>query len=146
MSKTVDRPKTRPTRKVPSTKVASVPAVKAKTLRLEPEYEAGLAMLKGVLGMPINKMVNEAVGEYIRRRTAEVETDLSDVLEQIRAYRKADPHFKQAWERFADAEARHGKDDPIEGVVVRGRPPAGRRRPKSGSTLAMIREILDSNS
>ena len=54
-------------------KTVAEPAVKAKTLRLAPEYEAGLTLLKGVLGMPVNKMVNEAVGEYIVRRTAKVE-------------------------------------------------------------------------
>jgi hypothetical protein len=36
---------------------------KAKTLRLEPQYENALGFLKTVLGASVNKMVNDAVGQ-----------------------------------------------------------------------------------
>jgi predicted DNA-binding protein len=121
--------------------------VKTKTLRLAPEFEAGLALLKSVLGMPVNKMVNEAVGEYIRKRSAEVEADLTGVLEQVKAYRRADPHFKQARARFVDAEARLAGNDPVEGVVVELESPAGnRRKPKAGPAQTMIRGLLKAHS
>jgi hypothetical protein len=126
---------------------AAAPAVKTKTLRLAPEYEAGLALLKGVLGTPVNKMVNEAVGEYIRKRSAQVEADLTGVLAQVKAYRRADPRFKQARARFVDAEARLGGDDPVEGVVIDMAPPASKRRAaKAGPAQTMIRELLKSPS
>jgi len=127
---------------------AEASAVKTKTLRLAPEYEAGLALLKGVLGTPVNKMVNEAVGEYIRRRSAEVEADLTGVLAQVKAYRRADPRFKQARARFVDAEARRGRDDPVEGVVVDVAPPAAKRRTtaKAGPAQTLIRGLLKSPS
>jgi hypothetical protein len=123
---------------------AAATAVKTKTLRLAPEYEAGLALLKGVLGTPVNKMVNEAVGEYIRRRSAEMEADLTGVLEQVKAYRRADPQFKQARARWVDAEARLGGDDPVEGVVVDVEPPAvaRHRKAKAGPAQTMVRELL----
>jgi hypothetical protein len=134
-------------RKASSGKSAAPAVVKTKTLRLAPEYEAGLALLKGVLGTPVNKMVNEAVGEYIRKRSAEVEADLKGVLEQVKAYRRADPQFKQARARFADAEARLGGDDPLEGVVVDVKPPTVKRRAaKAGPAQTMIRELLKSPS
>ena len=120
--------------------------VKVKTLRLAPEYEAGLALLKGVLGMPVNKMVNEAVGEYIRKRSAEVEIDLSGVLAQVKAYRRADPHFKQALSKFVDAEARHGSRDPVEGVVAAAPSGATRRKAKARSVQAMIRDMPKTGS
>ena len=41
------------------------PVAKARTLRLGEEHEAGLKILKSVSGMPVRKMVNEAVGEYL---------------------------------------------------------------------------------
>jgi len=110
--------------------------VKAKTLRLTPEYEAGLALLKTALGKPINKLVNEAVGEYIQNRTAELEANLTGLLDQVKAYRRADPAFKQALAKFADAEARHGADDPVEGVVVDVEPPT------VGPAQARVRELL----
>jgi hypothetical protein len=158
MSKTLSAAKRRPSpkarapapavRAASSAKSAAAATVKTKTLRLAPEYEAGLALLKGVLGTPVNKMVNEAVGEYIRRRSAEVEADLTGVLERVKAYRRADPQFKQARARFVDAEARLGSDDAVEGVVVDMAPPVVRRRTanKAGPAQSMIRELLKSPS
>jgi hypothetical protein len=157
MSKAVSASKHRPSpkarartpavRKSSSAKTAAAAVVKTKTLRLAPEYEAGLALLKGVLGTPVNKMVNEAVGEYIRKRSAEVEADLKGVLEQVKAYRRADPQFKQARARFVDAEVQLGADDPVEGVVVDVQPPTVKRRSaKAGPAQMMIRELLKSPS
>jgi hypothetical protein len=106
-------------------------AVRTKTLRLEPTFERGLVLLKGVLKKPINKMVNEAVGEYIQRRTAQVESELTTTLEDLQAYRRSDPEFLAARQAFIDAEALYGRDDPMQGRVVQvvrpeGVPPAAR--------------------
>lgn len=107
-------------------------SVRTKTLRLQPSYERGLVMLKQILKMPINKMVNEAVGEYIQRRTAEVEAQLTTTLEQLHAYRLADPDFVAARQAFIESEALHGKDDPMEGRIVQVKVPK-RDALKSGS-------------
>lgn len=120
--------------------------VKTKTLRLAREFEAGLALLKCVLGIPVNKMVNEAVDEYIQKRAAEVETDLTGVLEQVKAYRRTDPKFKQALAQFVKAEGRHGGDDPVEGVVVDVEPPTRVRKLKAGPAQPMVREHLKAGS
>ena len=136
-------------------KLAMGTPLRVKTLRLEPMFEQGLVILKGVLHKPINKMVNEAVGEYIERRAAEVEAELTSTLEQLRAYRRADPGFSVERRAFIDAEARYGKDDPAEGRVVTVAPPPGayasRRAAASGPAsnadnpaLAMVRELLRS--
>lgn len=131
----------------PSSKGSAVtPAVKAKTLRLAPEFEAGLGLLKSVLNVPINKMVNEAVGEYIQKRAAEVEIDLTGVLERVKAYRRADPQFKQALARLVKAEARHGGNDPVEGVVVDLDPPTRVRKSKAGPAQRMVRGLLKAGS
>lgn len=128
-------------------------AVRTKTLRLQPSYEKGLVILKRVLKMPINKMVNEAVGEYIQRRTAEVESEFTTTLEQLHAYRLADPDFVAARQAFIEGEALHGKDDPMEGRIVRVKKPA-RNAAKSaasapateavaaGPALSKVRELL----
>jgi hypothetical protein len=100
-----------------------------------------------VLGTPVNKMVNEAVGEYLCKRSTEVDADLTGVLAQVKAYRRADPRFKQARARFVDTEARLGGDDPLEGVVVDVQPPAAKRRiAKAGPAQTMIRALLKSPS
>ena len=128
-------------------------SVRTKTLRLAPTFERGLVILKGVLKKPINKMVNEAVGEYIQRRTAQVETELTSTLEQLRAYRLADPEFLAARQAFIEAEALYGKDDPMEGRIVRVKAPSGvatrhesntakERTAKAGPALTKVRELL----
>lgn len=121
------------------------PVVRAKTLRLRPEFEVGLGILKRVLRKPINKMVNEAVGEYIEKRAAEVETDLYGVLETLKAYKRADRKFAAARAQFVEAEARYGADDLVEGVVFDVEPPqrsAGKS--KTGPSQTMVRELLRS--
>lgn len=120
-------------------------AVRAKTLRLIPEFEVGLGLLKNILHKPVNKMVNEAVGEYIEKRTAEVETDLRGVLEKLKAYKRADPKFASARAQFVEAEGRYGTDDPVEGVVFDVEPPQRKAgKSKMGPSQAMVRELLKS--
>ena len=126
--------------------------VRAKTLRLEPAFEVGLRILKDVLGKPVNKMVNEAVGEYIQRRGAEVETSLTGTLERLKACRQADPNFEYDRRQFIAAEARYSAHDPMEGVVYDVQPPTraatekarAKRRVKRGPALTMVRESLRS--
>jgi hypothetical protein len=135
------------TRRALSKSGAVTVGVKVTTLRLAPEFEAGLCLLKRFLHMPVNKMVNEAVGEYIQKRAADVETDLTGVLEQVKAYRRADPQFKQALAQFVTAEARYGGDDPVEGVVVDVEPPtrvqkSKAQKSKAGPAQTMVRELL----
>ena len=119
--------------------------VRAKTLRLRPEFEVGLGILKNVLRKPINKMVNEAVGEYIEKRAAEVEADLYGVLEKLKAYKRADRKFASARAQFVEAEARYGAGDLVEGVVFDVEPPRrGAEKPKKGPSQTMVRELLGS--
>ncbi len=108
------------------------------TVRLAPELKQGLEMLHDLLKRPVNKMVNEAVDGFIRKRAAEVETDLEGMLSRIKAYKRRDPKFDAAFDRWADAEARFGGEDPIEGVVVK----TDTVEAKAGSTQTMVRELL----
>ena len=80
----------------------------------------GLAVLVVTLKRPMNQLVNEAVQDFVDRRSREVEHDLEATLTKLRAYRQRDPHFVQAIAAIADAEARVGKNDPAEGTVVIG--------------------------
>ena len=73
-----------------------------------------------MLKRPMNQLVNEAVQDFVDRRSREVEHDLEATLAKLRAYRQRDPHFVQAIAAIADAEARVGKNDPAEGTVVIG--------------------------
>ena len=78
---------------------------KATTFRLDPQLHKGLVLLQGVLRRPLNRLVNEAVQGFIERRTAEVESELLEVLTRVRAYRRSDPKFENAISQFVAAEA-----------------------------------------
>ena len=67
-------------------------------------------------------MINEAVHRYVERQTSAVETDLQNVIARVRAYRRSDPNYKKLWAEFVDAEARHGKHDPVEGRIKNAGP------------------------
>lgn len=96
-------------------------ARKATTVRIDPMVQDALENLSRVLKRPMNQLVNEAVKDFVDRRSREVEHDLEATLTSLRAYRKRDPHFTEAIAAFADAEARFGTDDPAEGKVVIGK-------------------------
>jgi len=90
---------------------------KATTFRIDPAVQAGLSTLSKVLGRPLNQLVNEAVRDFVARRTKEVEMDLEATLEALRAYRKSDPNYERALADYVDAEASL-KEDPAEGHIV----------------------------
>lgn len=87
---------------------------KATTYRIDPAVQAGLTLLSKVLGRPQNQLVNEAVRDFVVRRSREVELDLEATLESLRVYRKSDPNFERAIADYVDAEASL-KEDPAEG-------------------------------
>ena len=91
----------------------------------------GMVKLSKLLGKPLNKLANDALGEYVVRRTLEVEDDLESTLEDLRAYRKSDPNFERAIAEFVEAEATV-KHDPAEGRMVS----------RIGPTESVVRELL----
>lgn len=101
-------------------------ARKATTFRIDPTVQAGLSTLSKVLGRPLNQLVNEAVRDFVARRTKEVERDLEATLEALRAYRESDPNFERAIADYVDAEASL-KEDPAEGQRVANIGPAESR-------------------
>jgi hypothetical protein len=104
-------------------------AKKATTFRIEETTMGGLEKLSAILNKPLNKLVNEAVREYVARRISEVEIDLASTLEDLRAYRKADPNFERSMAEFIEAEA-SATHDPVEGRVVSEVGPAQKRMSK----------------
>lgn len=92
---------------------------KASTFRLHEDLQAGLELISQLQHRPKNKLVNEAVAEYVTRHALQTEDELKAVLRSLKSYRKSDPDFTSAIAAFADAEATHGKDDdPMEGQPV----------------------------
>jgi predicted DNA-binding protein len=105
---------------------------KATTFRLDPQLQEGLTLLSQILKRPQNRLVNEAVEDFLQRRSAEVEIDLERILGRVRAYRNKDSNFDAAIAAFVDAEASLGAEDPAE----------GRTRPNAGPAQTLVRELL----
>lgn len=101
-------------------------SIKATTYRIDPVVQTGLSMLSKILGRPQNQLVNEAVRDFVARRSKEVEIDLEVTLEALRAYRKNDPNFERAIEDYVDAEVSL-KEDPAEGQRAEDIGPAQKR-------------------
>jgi len=115
---------------------------KATTFRIEPVTQAALEALSKTLKRPMNQLVNEAVKQYVARRSVEVERDLEETLERLRAYRELDPDFQRAIDRVAKAESEIGREDPAEGELVLGTLIDGRLRDEPGPVQAEIDQLL----
>jgi len=88
---------------------------KASTIRLQPELQSALNKISNHLDRPKNKLVNQAVAEFLERTTSRLQGDLQDTLQKLHAYRDKDPSFEADIERFASAESSHAAQDAHEG-------------------------------
>ena len=89
----------------------------ATTFRIDPVVKAGLSKLSKIQNMSLNQLANQAIREFVARRTLEVEGELESTLEDLRAYRKSDPNFERAIAAVVEAEIA-AKHDPAEGRIV----------------------------
>ncbi len=90
----------------------------ATTFRIDPVVKTGLSKLSKLTRKSLNQLANEAIKEFVARRTLEVEDELEATLEDLRAYRKSDPDFERAIAEVVEAEMTV-KHDPAEGRVVK---------------------------
>jgi len=110
--------------------------VRATTLRLDPELQRGLEMLREITKVPMNRLVNEAVDAYVKKRSPEVATGLGGMLSKLEAYRQKDPEFDLAIRQVADAEVGVIGTDPAEGQAHTLDVPV------AGPTHRMVRGLL----
>lgn len=115
---------------------------KATTVRLEPILQEGLEQLSKALKRPMNQLVNEALRDFVSRRSHEMEQDLAKTLASLRAYHRRDPKFKRAIAAAAQAEAQHGREDPVEGTVVIGELVDGKLVSDTGPVQSEIHHLL----
>jgi predicted transcriptional regulator len=89
----------------------------ATTFRIDRAVKERLSKLSKLTHASANQLVNEAIKEFLARRSLEVENELESTLEELRAYRKSDPDFERAIAEFVEAEMTV-KHDPAEGRVI----------------------------
>jgi len=116
---------------------------KATTFRLEPDLHEELENLSKVLKRPKNQLVNEALRDFVSRRSRALEQDLEAALASLRAYRRRDPEFKDAIAAAAKAEAQLGGHDPVEGAVAIGDLVDGQLVDAAGPVQSEIRKLLN---
>jgi predicted transcriptional regulator len=90
---------------------------RATTFRIDEVSQEGLSLLSKLSGRSSNQLVNEAIKEFVAKRSLEIEDDLKATLADLRAYRLRDPNFDAALAKAAEIEA-SVTDDPAEGKVV----------------------------
>ena len=76
---------------------------KASIFRREPGTQSALALLSKLLGRPMNKLVSEAVRDYLQKTTPQ-ERDLEDTLASLRAYRERDSRVNEASKSYRPIE------------------------------------------
>ncbi|MGB0289981.1 MAG: hypothetical protein ACPGH0_01480 [Opitutales bacterium] len=109
-------------------------APKASTIRLKPELQTALDRISNHLDRPKNKIVNQAVAEFLEKTSYQLRDDIESTLENLRTYRQNDPNFEADIERFADSEAMHAAEDAHEGKS---------RSTSSQSLTHEIHELMD---
>lgn len=124
-------------------------AAKASIFRLDPDAQTALVHLSKLLGRPMNKLVNEAVREYLKKIT-EKERELEATLGKLRAYRERDLQGREAsasypLEEESDAVRaarefvrRVSSRYDVKTVLLFGSRARGTHRPESDVDLAVV--------
>jgi len=99
-------------------------APKASTIRLKPELQTALDSVSNHLNRPKNKIVNQAVAEFLEKTTLKLRDDLEGTLRKLRDYRREDPAFEAEIERFVEAESSSARQDFHEGKITSGSAPS----------------------
>ena len=122
---------------------------KASIFRLEPDTQSALTFLSKLLGRPMNKLVNEAVRDYLQRTTPR-ERDLEGTLAGLRAYRERDSRVNETSKSYLlieDSEAvrsarefvrRISEGFDVKAAVLFGSRARGDHRADSDVDLAIV--------
>jgi uncharacterized protein len=90
---------------------------KASLFRLDPATQSALSQMSKLLGRPMNKLVNEAVRDYLLK-TSPRERELEGTLESLRAYRERDLRVAEPPVAYQGAEL--GNDEVAQGESAKG--------------------------
>ncbi len=103
---------------------------KATTFRIDPQIQGGLKTLAKMLGRPVNKLVNDALLQFVRTEAGRLEVDLQQDIDLLRRYRELDPDLSRSVELAGDREMAYAGNDPLEGKLLpeETTPPGGAPR------------------
>ncbi|GAB5446960.1 hypothetical protein [Gymnodinialimonas sp.] len=87
------------------------------TLRVEQNLKDHLAKLSEHRQMTMNKLITQALVQFVSKESLAVEEELEASLATLKAYRASDPNFEQAIDGVVTAELSTDVD-PAQGDVV----------------------------
>ena len=87
------------------------------TLRIDQNLKNHLAKLSDHRQMTMNKLIIQALDQFVSKETRAIQDELEASLASLRAYQNADPGFDQAIEDVVTAE-RSTDDDPAQGDIT----------------------------
>jgi uncharacterized protein len=87
-------------------------ASKATVFRLDPGAHSALAQLSKLLGRPMNKLINEAVRDYLLN-TSQAEREVRETLAGLRAYRERNLQVAEPAVAYASEIAKAADPDTV---------------------------------
>jgi uncharacterized protein len=87
-------------------------APKATVFRLDPDTHSALAQLSKLLGRPMNKLINEAVRDYLLN-TSQAEREVRETLAGLRAYRERNLQVAEPAVAYASEIAKAADPDTV---------------------------------
>lgn len=104
----------------------------AMTLRVDERLKAQLIKLGELRNTPVNKLINQALQQFVVKESFVIEEELEASLQALRQYREQDPNFEQAIREEAEAELAM-EHDPAQGDVD---------LPEAFETTKLVRGLL----
>ena len=104
----------------------------AMTLRIDQELKDQLVRLGGLKRTTVNKLINQALVQYVESESLVVQEELEASLQALKRYRESDPDFEKAIDQVASAEL-STVDDSAQGVVD---------SPADKTTTTLVRNLL----
>lgn len=86
----------------------------AMTLRVDQNLKDQLAKLSELRHTTMNKLINQALLQYVAKETLVVQEELEASLNSLKQYREDDPNFERAIEKVISAEL-SVDNDPAQG-------------------------------
>lgn len=87
------------------------------TLRVDQSLKDHLSKLSELRQTTMNKLINQALHQFVSKETLVIEEELEASLSALRTYRDSDPGFERAIEGVARAELSTDAD-PAQGRVA----------------------------
>ncbi len=125
-------------------------AHKASIFRLDPITQSALLHLSKLLGRPMNKLVNEAVRDYLLN-TSRKEREIAESLSNLQAYRERDLQVAEPSAAYANAPPasevlevarefvrRVSARYPVKSAILFGSRARGSQRPESDVDIAVV--------